>query len=180
MNHIWDYLNFRNNFLTIEKFAENKRIDVEKAREILDIGRDQNEALASLKEAYLAMFPNGYIRSGRGALGNAAFIYVGLIKDQGDCINGIRNNDHGYGLFCIEFINDKIVIERQFHALNMVADNPVYAMKHKTIGFRKINTNFSNALKLWKRYLSNYKAMLDDTKERKLIYRQETIKEIYL
>lgn len=180
MNHIWDYLNFKNNYLTIAKFAENKRISEDQANTIIDTGKAQNEALSSLKEAYLAMFPNGYIHISRGALGNAVFINVGLIKDQGDCSNGIRNNDHGYGLFCLEFNNDKVIIERQFHALSVKSDNPVYAMKHKTVGFRKINTNFSNALKLWKRYLSNYKAMVDDAKEKQLILNQDKIKEIYL
>lgn len=183
-NHIWDYLNFKNNYLTIEKFAENKRINEDQATAMIDIGRSQNEALSSFKEAYLSMFPNGYIHISRGALGNAVFINVGLIKLTGDCSNGIRNNDHGYGLFCIDFNNDQVIIERQFHALNVKASKQqapaVYAMEHKSVGFRKINTNFSNALKLWKRYLSNFKAMVDDAKDKQLILNQDKIKEIYL
>jgi len=180
LNYIWDYLNFRDNYLTIAKFAENKRISEDQATAMIDIGRSQNEALSSLTEAYLAMFPNGYIRISRGALGNAVFIYVGLIKEQGDCSNGIRNNDHGYGIFCVEFCNDTITIYRQLHALSAKPDNAAYAMKHKTVGYRKINTNFVNALKLWKRYLSKFKSMVDDAKEKQLILNQDNIKAIYL
>lgn len=180
MNHIWDYLNFTNNHLTLAKFAENKRISEDQALAMIDLGRAQNEALASFKEAYLSMFPNGYIHVSRGALGNAAFITVGLIKLTGDCSNGIRNNDHGYGLFCVNFNNDQVTIERQFHALSAKPDNAAYAMKHKTVGYRKIDTNFSNALKLWKRYLSKFKSMVDDAKDRQLILNQDKIKAIYL
>lgn len=191
MNHVWDYLNFRNNYLTVAKFAENKRISEDQANTIIDIGRAQNEALSSLKEAYLSMFPNGYIRISRGALSNAVLINVGLIKEQGDCSNGIRNNDHGYGLFCVEFCNDQITIYRQLHALatkqtqlSARPDNQgapaIYAIKHKTVGYRKIDTNFSNALKLWKRYLSKFKSMVDDAKDKQLILNQDKIKAIYL
>ena len=180
MNHIRDYLTFKNNYLTIEKFAEYKRISEDQATAMIDIGRSQNEALSSLTEAYLAMFPSGYIHISRGALGNAVFINVGLIKEQGDCSHGIRNNDHGYGLFCVEFCNDQVTIDRQFHALNAKPDNAAYAMKHKTVGYRKIDTNFVNALKLWKRYLSKFKSMVDDAKEKQLILNQDNIKAIYL
>lgn len=184
MNHVWDYLNFRNNYLTVAKFAENKRISEDQATAIIDIGRSQNKALSSLKEAYLSMFPNGYIRISRGALGDAAFIHVGLIKEQGDCSNGIRNNDHGYGLFCVEFCNDQVTIYRQLHALSVKASKEqapaVYAMEHKSVGYRKIDTNFSNALKLWKRYLSKFKSMVDDAKDKQLILNQDKIKAIYL
>jgi hypothetical protein len=180
LNYIWDYLNFRDNYLTIAKFAEHKGISEDQAIATVDIGRAQNKALTSLKEAYLSMFPHGYIRISRGALGNAVFITVGLIKEQGDCSNGIRNNDHGYGLFCVEFSNDTITIYRQLHALSAKPDNPVYAMKHKSVGYRKIDTNFVNALKLWKRYLSKFKSMVDDAKDKQLILNQDNIKAIYL
>jgi hypothetical protein len=53
-------------------------------------------------------------------------------------------------------------------------------MKHKSVGYRKIDTNFVNALKLWKRYLSKFKSMVDDAKDKQLIYKQDSIKAIYL
>jgi|ETNvirnome_2_300_1030623.scaffolds.fasta_scaffold02978_1 sarcosine oxidase delta subunit len=141
----------------------------------------KTKAIELLKEEYLKQAPNGFFETRRACLGDDVHISIGLIKEQRDCSNNIRENDSGYGVFTIRENDEGLQLERYYHRLSCKPESKYYAMSHKKVSYRIIKSKSPQDLaKKFSKYLTRFFDMVKEEVANDNLYRNEDIKNVYL
>ena len=131
------------------------------------------QAAHFLEMHYDVKFPNGFSKYSISSYSGTVFFTIGLIENQRDCSNNIRDNDIGFGKFKLYIDNNNLVLEKMFHALTCVPTEKYRALSHQKVPYRKIKAKDYNDLVVkFDKYLTKFSVLLSEKKEANEIYNQ--------
>ncbi len=156
--------------------------------------KNKNNFADQVKKEFKQHFPNGHIGISETKMLSRHVMYIrmGLIENEKDTINGIRDNDQIFTSFCVEspdfddldnFATEKLTITQLVGgaiAIKPTPDESHLVMSMVKVPFRKINDRPDKAVESLGKYFKNFRVSVEKEKIANNIYCQDKIKDIYL
>lgn len=138
--------------------------------------------------AFLAVFPNGYVRMSPLPLGGDLGMSFYMTREQKDCPHNIRDNDimkmifavHGMKFAGTEEITEKLEMEPYYTSITTIPESQYYAQGREKIKTRKTTNTPEKLLETLTRYFKAAGKQVQDLAADNKLINQTKIKPEYL
>ena len=136
-----------------------------------------------LKDAYKAIFPNGYIAFSKPSISEGSFFITVMLQQPKDCTNQIPQNDPMRTVYAIytSLVQNDIVFTLELcsgNRLSINPTNPMLAMSSVKLAFRKTTGNEEKVIKAFTTHMTKRKTFINEHKDN--IYQVNKINPMYL